>query len=171
MVKIRLRRTGAKKKPQYRVVVADSQSPRDGSFIEIIGHYNPRTEPSTIKIHEDRALYWLSVGAQPTDPVKKLLQNLGTLERFARLKQGADLEELLAEATATRETANVEDKPKAKKVTAKKVKEEAKAEVASEVEEVTTDATSENEEISTEVTSEDTPVETEEEASTDEDES
>ena len=160
MVKIRLRRTGAKKKPQYRVVVADSRTPRDGGFIEIIGHYNPRTEPSTLKIHEDRALYWLSVGAQPTDPVKKLLQNLGTLERFARLKQGADLEGLLAEATATRETSDVEVQPKAKKVAAEKVKEEAKAEVVLE-----------DEELSIEVTSEDTPAEAEEEVSTNEDES
>jgi small subunit ribosomal protein S16 len=161
MVKIRLRRTGAKKKPQYRVVVADSRAPRDGGFIEIIGHFNPRTEPSTVKIHEDRALYWLSVGAQPTDPVKKLLQNLGTLERFARLKQGADLEGLLAEATATRETSNVEIQPKAKKVAAEKVEEEVKAQVVA----------SQNEETSTEAPLEDTPVETEEEASTDEDKS
>ena len=103
MVKIRLRRTGAKKQPSYRVVVTDSRTPRDGRFIEIVGHYNPRTEQDTVDIHEDRVLYWLSVGAQPTDPVKKLLENLGTLERFARLKEGADLEGLLAEAEATRE--------------------------------------------------------------------
>lgn len=101
MVKIRLRRTGSKKKPSYRVVVADSRTPRDGRFIEIVGHYNPRREPSIVKIHEDRVLYWLNVGAQPTDSVKRLLKNLGTLDRFARLKQGADLEELLAEAAAT----------------------------------------------------------------------
>jgi small subunit ribosomal protein S16 len=103
MVKIRLRRTGAKKQPSYRVVVADSQAARDGRFIEIIGHYNPTTQPTTVKIQEDRALYWLSVGAQPTDPVRRLLQNLGTLDRFARLKQGAELTELLAEATTARE--------------------------------------------------------------------
>ena len=102
MVKIRLRRTGAKKKPSYRVVVADSRTPRDGRFIEIIGHYIPTTEPSSVKIREDRVLHWLSVGAQPTDPVKKLLQNLGTLDRFAQLKDGADLEELLADAAAAR---------------------------------------------------------------------
>lgn len=100
MVKIRLRRTGAKKKPTYRVVVADSRSPRDGRFIEIIGHYNPRTSPVTFKIHEDRVLHWLSVGAQPTDIVQKLLKNQGTLDRFARLKEGADLEALLTEAEA-----------------------------------------------------------------------
>jgi len=103
MVKIRLRRTGTRKKPSYRLVVADSHTPRDGRFIEIVGHYNPRTEPTTVEIHEERVLHWLSVGAQPTDTVKRLLQNLGTLDRFARLKQGADLEELLAEAETTRE--------------------------------------------------------------------
>ena len=103
MVKIRLRRTGAKKKPSYRVVVTDSRSPRDGRFIEIVGHYDPRTEPVTFNIHEDRVLHWLSEGAQPTDPVRRLLGNAGTLDRFARLKAGEDLDKLLAEAQATRE--------------------------------------------------------------------
>lgn len=104
MVKIRLRRTGAKKQPSYRVVIVDSRSPRDGRFIEIIGHYNPTVNPTSVEIHEDRALYWLSVGAQPTHPVRRLLQNLGTLDKFAQLKEGADLEELLAEATASSAT-------------------------------------------------------------------
>lgn len=108
MVKIRLRRTGAKKKPSYRLVVTDSRAPRDGRFIEIVGHYNPRTEPSTLELHEDRVLYWLSVGAQPTQSVQNLLKHMGTLERFARLKAGADLEELLAEANAA-----YEEKPEA----------------------------------------------------------
>lgn len=103
MVKIRLRRTGTKKKPSYRVVVSDSRMPRDGRFIEIIGHYNPRTEPATVQIHEDRVLHWLSVGAQPTDTVRSLLKNSGTLERFARLKAGEDMEKLLADAQQTRQ--------------------------------------------------------------------
>lgn len=98
MVKIRLRRTGARRNPNYRVVVTDSRSPRDGRFIEIIGYYNPRTEPATIKLHEDRALHWLSVGAQPTESMQSLLKRNGTLDRFARLKAGASIEELLAEA-------------------------------------------------------------------------
>jgi small subunit ribosomal protein S16 len=97
MVKIRLRRMGKKKQPSYRVVVADSRSPRDGRFIETIGFYNPRTEPTTVQIKEDRALYWLSQGAQPTDAVARLLRNKGTLDRFARLKEGEDLDSLLAE--------------------------------------------------------------------------
>ncbi|MCK4451315.1 MAG: 30S ribosomal protein S16, partial [Anaerolineae bacterium] len=98
MVKIRLRRVGAKKQASYRVVVADARAPRDGRFIEIIGFYNPRTEPETVKIKEDRALYWLDVGAQPTEPVARLLKKQGTLARFERLKQGEPLDALLAEA-------------------------------------------------------------------------
>ncbi len=100
MVKIRLRRVGAKKQPSYRVVVADSRAARDGRFIEAIGFYNPRTEPETVRIKEDRALYWLSVGAQPTDAVARLLEKQGTLGRFARLKAGEPMEALLAEAEA-----------------------------------------------------------------------
>lgn len=100
MVKIRLRRTGAKKKPTYRVVVADSRAPRDGRFIEIIGHYDPRTQPITFNIQEDRALYWLSVGAQPTDTVQKLLKNSGTLDRFIQSKEQARSAEPMAEAAS-----------------------------------------------------------------------
>lgn len=100
MVKIRLRRVGKKKQPSYRIVVADSRAPRDGRFIEIIGFYNPRTEPETVRVKEERALYWLSVGAQPTEAVERLLKKLGTLDRFARLKAGEPLEALLAEAEA-----------------------------------------------------------------------
>ena len=105
MVKIRLRRVGAKKQPSYRVVVADSRSPRDGRFIEVIGFYNPRTEPETVTIEEDRALHWLSVGAQPTEAVARLLRSQGTLERFERLRQGESLETLLAEAAEAAEAA------------------------------------------------------------------
>lgn len=68
---------GAKRQPFYRVVVADSESPRDGRFIEIIGHYNPRTDPPTIDIKADRAQYWLSVGAQPSDSAAQLLKKVG----------------------------------------------------------------------------------------------
>jgi small subunit ribosomal protein S16 len=105
MVKIRLRRVGAKKQPSYRVVVADSRSPRDGRFIEVIGFHNPRTEPETITIQEDRALHWLSVGAQPTEAVRRLLRKLGTLGRFERLKQGEPLEALVAEAAEAAQAA------------------------------------------------------------------
>ena len=74
MVKIRLRRLGAKRNPFYRIVVADSKSPRDGRFIEEIGTYNPMTSPSEIKVDLDRAKYWISQGAQPTDTVRALLK-------------------------------------------------------------------------------------------------
>ncbi len=100
MVKIRLRRVGAKKQPSFRIVVTDSRSPRDGRFIEVIGFYNPRTEPETVTIQEDRALYWLDVGAQPTRAVQRLLVKQGTWGRFERLKQGEDIDALLAEAEA-----------------------------------------------------------------------
>ena len=76
-VKIRLRRTGAKKAPSYRVVVADSRSPRDGRFIEEIGTYDPLTNPATIEIDMERANYWIANGAQPTDTVKVLLKKAG----------------------------------------------------------------------------------------------
>jgi small subunit ribosomal protein S16 len=82
MVKIRLARRGAKKQATYRVVVANSEAPRDGSFIEIIGHYNPRTDPPTVVIDEERALYWLGVGAQPTEAVARMLRNLGITAKF-----------------------------------------------------------------------------------------
>ena len=98
MLKIRLRRVGAKKQPSYRVVVADSRSPRDGRLVEVIGFYNPRTDPPTVTIEEERALYWLSRGAQPTEAVAGFLKSRGTLDRFARLRQGEDLEDLLQEA-------------------------------------------------------------------------
>ena len=73
MLKIRLRRTGAKKQPAYRLVVAESTSPRDGTFLEILGHYNPLTEPTTFEVKEDRVREWLQRGAQPTDRVQRLL--------------------------------------------------------------------------------------------------
>ena len=97
MIRIRLRRVGAKKQPHYRVVVADARSPRDGRFIEIIGHYNPRTDPPTFTIKEDRAIYWLQCGAQPSDPVLRMLNKLGTLEKLERVKAGEALEDILAE--------------------------------------------------------------------------
>lgn len=100
MVKIRLRRVGAKKQPSYRIVVVDSRSPRDGRFIEAIGFYNPRTAPETVQYDEGRVLRWLSVGAQPTEAVARLLEKRGTLARFKRLKAGESLEVLLAEAEA-----------------------------------------------------------------------
>lgn len=87
MVKIRLRRTGAKKKPSYRVVIADSRAPRDGKFIEIIGHYNPMTDPATVVINEEQALHWLNQGAQPTTTVTRLLTKVGIMDKFKTSKE------------------------------------------------------------------------------------
>jgi small subunit ribosomal protein S16 len=89
MVKIRLMRMGATKRPFYRVVVADSRSPRDGRFIENIGKYHPLEDPSLIDIDADRALHWLSQGAQPTEQVQNLLKVAGIWERFRDTKGGA----------------------------------------------------------------------------------
>ncbi len=100
MVRIRFRRVGAKKQPSYRIVVTDQHAARDGGFIEAIGFHNPRTQPSTDIVDEARALYWLSVGAQPSEAVTYLFKRTGTLERLARLKKGESMEALIAEATA-----------------------------------------------------------------------
>jgi small subunit ribosomal protein S16 len=81
MVRIRLRRIGAKKQPTYRFVVADARAPRDGRFIEILGHYNPRTEPRTVVVDETKAREWLAKGAQPSDTVRRLFAEKGIMER------------------------------------------------------------------------------------------
>ena len=87
MVKIRLRRVGAKNRPSYRLVVADSRAPRDGAFINIIGHYNPLTDPETVVIDEEKALYWLRQGAQPTATAARLLSKAGIIEKFKPIKE------------------------------------------------------------------------------------
>ena len=87
-VKMRLKRMGAKKAPFYRVVVADSRSPRDGKFIELIGTYNPLVTPAEIKINEEIALTWLSKGAIPTDTVKNILSKAGIMKKFHDSKLG-----------------------------------------------------------------------------------
>ena len=97
MVRLRLRRIGAKKQPSYRVVAADKEAPRDGRYLEILGHYNPRTEPATITLKEDRIFYWLSVGAQPSEAVERLLKQMGSDERYERFKAGEDVEKLMEE--------------------------------------------------------------------------
>jgi small subunit ribosomal protein S16 len=85
-VKLRLMRMGKTKQPTYRVVAADSRSPRDGGFIEILGQYNPRTQPSVVNIDNAKALKWLSTGAQPTERVKKLLEISGAWGEFTAAK-------------------------------------------------------------------------------------
>ena len=87
MVKIRLRRVGSKKKPSYRLVVADARAPRDGAFIKIIGYYNPLTAPETVVIDEEKALNWLRQGAQPTATAARLLSKVGVMEKFKPIKE------------------------------------------------------------------------------------
>jgi small subunit ribosomal protein S16 len=99
MVRIRLRRVGSTHQPHYRVVVADKESPRDGRFIEVVGFYNPRTEPGTIELNEERVYHWLSVGAQPSESVQKLFKIVKLDERFNRFKAGEDQEKLIEEAS------------------------------------------------------------------------
>ncbi len=87
-VKLRLKRMGAKKQPFYRIVAADSRSPRDGRFIETVGTYNPLTNPAEIKIDEELAMKWLGNGATPTDTVRNIFSKAGIMSKFANKKQG-----------------------------------------------------------------------------------
>jgi len=98
MVRLRLRRIGLKGQPTYRVVAADKESPRDGRFLEILGFYNPRTEPATIHLNEDRVFHWMKNGALPTESVAQVFKVSGTLERFERFKKGEAVDVLLKEA-------------------------------------------------------------------------
>jgi small subunit ribosomal protein S16 len=114
-VKIRLMRMGAKKAPFYRVVVADSRSPRDGRFLENLGIYHPNNEPSRVEIDTDKAAAWLAKGAQPTEAVAKLLAIAG-VEGMAERKQAAKaLRATVAKAKAKAEPAKAKAKPKARK--------------------------------------------------------
>lgn len=96
-VKLRLRRMGKKKQPIYKVVAADARSPRDGKFIESIGLYNPLTDPSIVEIKEDRALYWLDKGAQPTNTVKSLLRQKGIILKRELIRKGLPEEKIKQE--------------------------------------------------------------------------
>jgi small subunit ribosomal protein S16 len=98
MVRIRFRRIGLKGQPSYRIVAADKESPRDGRFLEILGFYNPRTEPSTLTLKEDRAYHWMQNGALPTESVGQVFKSAGVLDRFERYKKGEAVETLLQEA-------------------------------------------------------------------------
>lgn len=110
MVRIRLRRVGGKKQATFRIVAADKESPRDGRFIEILGFYNPRTEPATISLKEDRIYHWIGNGAVPSDSASQIFQTAGLLARFERYKAGEGLEALLAEAEAADKTRNANTK-------------------------------------------------------------
>jgi small subunit ribosomal protein S16 len=103
MVRIRLRRVGGKNQPSYRIVAADRESPRDGRFLEVLGFYNPRTEPATIQLKEDRIYDWLGRGAQPSESVRQVFRSAGLLDRFERFKAGEAIETLMEEAAAAEE--------------------------------------------------------------------
>ena len=126
-VKLRLRRMGKKRQPIYKVVAADVRSPRDGRFIEAIGVYNPKSEPATIDINEDRALYWLGVGAEPTVTVKRLLNKKGNLLKRNMIQKGVQPEEIQVKM---QEWLNAAE---AKNSTKKKVKENKPVDKNSEV--------------------------------------
>jgi len=116
MVKIRLRRVGSKKKPSYRLVVADARAPRDGAFINIIGHYNPLTDPETVVIDKEKALNWLKQGAQPTDTAARLLAKAGIIEEPKARKEKIKAD-ITAEPKARKKKAKAgtREKPEASK--------------------------------------------------------
>jgi small subunit ribosomal protein S16 len=106
MVRLRLRRVGGNNQPTFRVVAADKESPRNGRFIEIVGFYNPRTQPATIQLKEDRIYEWISKGAQPSDSAMAVFKTAGLLERYERFKTGEKVDALLQEAEAAAKSRN-----------------------------------------------------------------
>ncbi len=98
MVRLRLRRIGLKGQPTYRVVAADKESPRDGRFLEILGFYNPRTQPATIHLKEDRVYHWMKNGALPTESVEQVFKSAGVMDRWERFKKGEAVDVLVKEA-------------------------------------------------------------------------
>lgn len=110
MVRIRLRKMGLRHQPSYRIVVADIESPRDGRFLEVVGTYNPRTEPSTILVKEGRIYHWMNNGAQPSESVGRLFKQVGLIDRFERLKKGEPEDTLLKEAEAAKAARTISPK-------------------------------------------------------------
>jgi len=134
-VKLRLRRMGKKKQPVYKLVAADARSPRDGKFIEAVGLYNPLTEPHTFEIKEDRVLYWLNVGAQPTSTVKSLLRQKGVTLKKELLSKGLDEEKVNSELEEwqKKKEASLTKKREKKSAKKKKAEEKTSAETTEEV--------------------------------------
>jgi len=110
MVRLRLRRIGLKGQPTYRIVAADSESPRDGRFLEILGFYNPRTQPATISLKEDRVFHWMKNGALPTESVGQVFKAAGTMDRWERFKKGESVETLVQEAAQAETTRGASNK-------------------------------------------------------------
>ena len=107
MVRIRFRRVGMKGQPSYRIVAADKESPRDGRYLEILGFYNPRTEPATITVKEDRVFHWMKNGAKPTESVEQVFKTAGVMDRWERFKKGEDVEALMKEAAEAEASRNI----------------------------------------------------------------
>ncbi len=99
--RIRLRRLGAKKKPTYRFIATDSRMPRDGRFVEILGHYNPIAKPALVKIDETKMMYWFDQGAEPSDTVMTLLKQVGFLKKYETKKKGGDISGMILAETIT----------------------------------------------------------------------
>ena len=119
MVRIRLRRTGLRNQPSYRIVAADKESPRDGRFLENLGFYNPRTDPSTIEVDEERVFHWLGIGAQPSESVTQIFNSVGILDRYKKFKEGASLDSLLEESKAFFASRTVDQKTRQEAAKAK----------------------------------------------------
>ena len=133
MVRIRLRKTGFRNQPSYRIVAAEKESPRNGKFLENLGSYNPRTDPFTIKVDEDRVYHWLNNGAQPSESVTQIFNAVGLLDRYKKFKDGQPIEKILEEAKTYYEQRLVNpktriDKPKAEVKPKPKVKAQPKSE-------------------------------------------
>jgi small subunit ribosomal protein S16 len=126
-VKIRLKKMGSKKRPFFRFVAADVRSPRDGRFIEVLGYYNPMTDPPDVKLDDDKIFKWLDAGAEPTESVAQLLRKAGLLERWQLLKQGVKISELDA-VIEERRAKQPSPKPPEEKMTEKKAASEEKKE-------------------------------------------
>jgi small subunit ribosomal protein S16 len=129
-VKLRLRRMGKKKQPIYKMVAADSRSPRDGKFLEAVGFYNPLTKPHTLELKEDRILYWLNVGAQPTHTVKSLLRQEGITLKKELISKGLDEEKIKSEMENWQKMKEAGSKKRTEKKLSRKAKAKQEAEAA-----------------------------------------
>ena len=131
-VKLRLRRMGKKKQPIYKMVAADSRSPRDGKFLEAVGFYNPLTDPHTLELKEDRILYWLNVGAQPTHTVKSLLRQKGITLKKELMSKGLEEEKINSELENWQKMKEAGSKKKTEKKLSRKAKAKQEAEASAE---------------------------------------
>lgn len=131
-VKLRLRRMGKKKQPIYKMVAADSRSPRDGKFLEAVGFYNPLTKPHTLELKEDRILYWLNVGAQPTHTVKSLLRQEGITLKKELISKGFDEEKVKSELENWQKMKEAGSKKRTEKKLSRKAKAKQEAEATAE---------------------------------------